>query len=187
MNTFELSTSIQLRRECEEKATYRKILSIPFKFFVTSAYVYMVLPIVIFFITWLKWYIGIPMAGMLLLALYWLIQNEYTENLALVLPMRTILGGILFLAIFLWLTGQGGFFFQYSDNHWRNALFFDLIEYDWPLIYPQTKHALVYYFLHWLVPAIVGKITSSIIVARIALYFCTFIGIFYVVLYYQLS
>lgn len=181
MNTFELLAQTQQIPEYEEKIILRKIVSIPFRNIVIAAYLYMVIPILIFFLMWLKWYIGIPMAGMIVFALYHLVKREYTDSHALVLPLRTLVLGVFSLAIFLWLTGQGGFFFQYSDNHWRNALFFDLVEYDWPLIYPQTQNALVYYFLHWLIPALVGKATSSIIAARIALYFWTLTGVVLVV------
>ena len=181
MNTFELVATAQHVSKYEEQIVQRKIVSIPFRNLVLAAYLYMVIPILIFFLAWLKWYIGIPMAGMIITALYFLTKREYTGDYALVLPLRTLVLGVFALAIFLWLTGQGGFFFQYSDNHWRNALFFDLVEYDWPLIYPQTQNALVYYFLHWLVPAIIGKVASSMMVARIALYVWTLIGVVLVV------
>ena len=65
MNTFELVATAQHVSKYEEQIVQRKIVSIPFRNLVLAAYLYMVIPILIFFLAWLKWYIGIPMAGMI--------------------------------------------------------------------------------------------------------------------------
>lgn len=63
------------------------------------------------------------------------------------------------IALLLWcvLGGQGGFLYQSSDWNARNAVFRDLISYDWPVVY-ENGNALCYYFGFWLVPALVGKL-----------------------------
>lgn len=122
------------------------------------------------------------MACLFIFALYLLIKKEYTEKYALVLPLHTIISGIIALAVFLWLTGQGGFFFQYSDNKTRNAVLFDLINYEWPLVFERTGNAMSYYLLHWLVPALVGKVTSSMFIGRVTLYCWTLLGVILVIL-----
>ena len=55
MNTFE-----QLQPSGTEYHFKGQTVSIPVKYIVTVAYLYMVIPIVIFFLTWLRWYVGIP-------------------------------------------------------------------------------------------------------------------------------
>lgn len=182
MNTFELQVSVRSKSGYEEKIVQRKMIVIHFKLLAMAAYLYMVIPITIFMVTWLRWYVGLPMAFLILFALYRLIQKEYTDDCAVTLSLRTLIIGLLALAVFLWLTGQGGFFFQYSDNFARNALFSDLINFDWPLIYEETGNALSYYLLHWLVPAIVGKIIPNFTIARFALYCWTLLGVILTIL-----
>ncbi len=177
MDSFALSMQGQ-----EEYRFKGKTIDISFKYIVTAAYLYMVIPITIFFMTWLRWYVGFPLTGLVIFALYCLIKKEYNAEPAIAFPVRNIVMGLIVLSIFLWMTGQGGFFFQYSDNHWRNATFFDLIAFDWPVIYEQTGYALVYYFLHWLVPALIGKLAGNLIIARMALFVWTLIGVLLVII-----
>ena len=40
----------------------------------------------------------------------------------------------------------------------REAYFRDLINFKWPLIYPNSGYGYVNYFAHWVVPALFGKI-----------------------------
>lgn len=61
-------------------------------------------------------------------------------------------------AIFVFLSGIGGFWAQSKDYPWRNAIFRDLILRDWPVYYPKSNGYLVYYFGYWLVPALFGKL-----------------------------
>ena len=67
---------------------------------------------------------------------------------------------IVIVAFILWayLGGQGGLFYQTSDWNERNAIFRDLIQFDWPVYYPKTDTMLTYYIGHWLPAAGMGKI-----------------------------
>ena len=58
MNTFELVATAQHVSKYEEQIVQRKIVSIPFRNLVLAAYLYMVIPILIFFLAWLMvyWY-----------------------------------------------------------------------------------------------------------------------------------
>ena len=55
--------------------------------------------------------------------------------------------------------GVIGFFPQSGDMFGRNAMFRDLIIYEWPVIYEKTG-AVVYYTGYWLVPALIGKVAG---------------------------
>ena len=147
------------------------------------AYMYMIVPIIIFFMTWLKWYIGFSFSIILLFGFYVLMKSEYSKsNKILELPVKKFLLISLMLFIFVVLTGQGGFFFQYIDNHWRNAVFRDLVIYKWPVIY-KTGNGLVYYLMHWIVPAFLSKLFGvpgtgkSFIVSRLFLLLWSYLGI----------
>lgn len=153
------------------------MINIKFKNIAIGAYIYIILPIIIFFLTWLRWYVGIPMAILLIFGLIVLLKKDYfNNNSEISLPLKHLIGVGVVILIWTWLSGQGGFFYQTGDNHWRNAIFRDLINFDWPVVYPETGNALVYYLMHWIVPAIFGKIFGWTI-GNIALLIWTYLGI----------
>ena len=172
MNTFE-----QLQPSGTEYHFKGQTVSIPVKYIVTVAYLYMVIPIVIFFLTWLRWYVGIPATVILCSGLYIIAKGIKTGNSSiLVIPTIPFFIGLVFLFLWVAYSGLGGLFFQTGDIHWRNAVFRDLIDYPWPVIYPETQNALCYYLVFWLVPALVGKV-GGWAAANIALLIWGFIGI----------
>ena len=152
-------------------------MSIKFKNIAISAYIYITLPIVIFFCTWLRWYIGIPMAFLLAFGLIVLLKKDYLNNtIEISIPIKHLISISIVILIWTWLSGQGGFFYQTWDHHWRNAIFRDLINFQWPVIYPETGNALVYYIMHWIIPALFGKLFGWT-GGNIALLIWTFIGL----------
>lgn len=153
------------------------MINIKFKYIAISAYVYIILPIIIFFLTWLRWYVGMPMTAILLLGLVVLVKKDYLNNTSEVsVPIKHLILISLIIFIWTWLSGQGGFFYQTNDQHWRNAIFRDLIDFKWPVIYPETGNALVYYLMHWIVPAAFGKLFGWT-GGNIALLFWTYVGL----------
>jgi len=99
------------------------------------------------------------------------------------LPRRILIYTISCVLIWALLSGIGGFAFQNSDFHTRNAIFRDLINYDWPVKYiystntTLTTYNLAYYIGFWLPAALVGKLGGWQI-ANLALYFWAVAGIF---------
>lgn len=131
---------------------------------------------------WLKPSLGILCSVLLIIGLGNIVRsadkNEYWE---IPINVLIVLAGVIFLWILF--SGNGGFFsVQRSDLHWRNATFRDLVDYSWPVVYPETKNALVYYFTYWLVPALFGKI-FGFSVAKLVLFLWTFCGIYLIILY----
>lgn len=123
------------------------------------AIIYISLPVMLFFLGWIKLWISIPIVILFLLAFYKIMKkrkDEQEEVLRIKKSTFFIIGGIALLWCFL--AGQGGFFYQSDDHTYRNALFRDLIQYDWPVIYPEYNRALVYYIGHWMLPAAIGKL-----------------------------
>ena len=139
------------------------------------AYIYLVLPVIIFMLTWIRPVIGVPSAILIVLALVFAMKNAGAGFKGF--PKRAVL--IAFVIAFVWcfLAGQGGFWYQ-SDDHWaRNAIFRDLVYHPWPVVFEQYDVLLNYYIGYWLVPALFGKTVFLLthnaagawLVARIAL------------------
>ncbi len=147
------------------------------KYFIVAAYLYMVIPVMIFMLTWLKLYVGIPMAVTLAGGLFFIYKNEYKDSLdTIVLPVKDIV--IITFLLFLWvvLSGSGKLFYETEDWQVRNAVFRDLINFKWPVVYEQKGTALAYYLLQWIVPAGFGKILGWRM-GNIALLFWNFAGV----------
>lgn len=130
-----------------------------------AAILYMALPLLCFFCGFLRWYYMLLCCGVLALVV-WRILAGYQEENDKVLDadkkfpeytLKTVLAVFGVSLLWTYLGGMNGYFYQSWDWAWRNAVYFDLIEFDWPVIYPQTGSALVYYFGHWLPPAILAK------------------------------
>lgn len=130
------------------------------------SYAYLIVPIIIFVIGWIKPIYSIPIIAMLIgisIKIYKQCKKEETEEK--ILTSKGV--GILFfcLTILCILGGHGGFFYQTTDWNERNAIFRDLINHEWPVYYPKTNCALTYYIGQWMVPAILGKIIKCLLSA----------------------
>ena len=125
-----------------------------------AAAVLVVLPIIVFFIGFLKPVYALIGTLVCLISLGAVLKSRNT------LPGRdnTIAFTRMELAVFLgvmllwgYLGGMNGFFYQSTDWNIRNAVFRDLLYNRWPVVYPQKMTALVYYIGYWLVPAALAK------------------------------
>lgn len=137
----------------------------------TLTLLYALIPIVIFFIGWLRPIYSIPATIVLIYsALVHIKLNEkrtgFTE--LKVDWKKTVL---IALVAFIWVycSGIGGYTNQEWDHHARNAIFYDLLTFDWPIYYdfPPDYHfkalagkhlSLNYYFTFWLPAACFGKL-----------------------------
>ncbi len=122
------------------------------------------LPVMLFFLFWLRWYAGIPACMIFAAGIFTALRSfrkEQQEEPFLEMDLRLL--GMIFLFLMLWAAGSGvgGFVSQKTDHYWRNAIFHDMITHEWPVMYFQGRNALVYYISHWLVPAGCGKLVLS--------------------------
>jgi hypothetical protein len=134
-------------------------------------YGYLVFPVILFAIGWLKPLLAIPLTILLCYAVIRSVR-DYEDNRPVKLYTSTILISVfIILGVLYWvyLSGIGGFSFQNDDFDLRNATLRDLIDFNWPVIYnyptePQIHElaghqgALVYYFTYWLPSALFGKV-----------------------------
>jgi len=128
---------------------------------------YLLLPFIIFCCGWLRW----PLAagGCLLLGVgVYRMWADLTPSLRPEMLTRRQwgwgVGILLLLAVWCFFSGIGGFSFQNYDHLYRNAIFRDLINLDWPVRYgvrdgagQVTSYRMSYYIGFWLPAALVGK------------------------------
>ena len=138
-----------------------KKITISKSFFEKLAIIYVICPIIVFLFGWTRFYIALITTGLLVYATYKFIKkNVLNDDKIIYIDLRILFTIIVILGIWCWTSVIGGFFVQRWDHHARNAVFRDLITYDWPVIYPKTGNGLVYYFTFWMIPALIGKIAG---------------------------
>ena len=119
-------------------------------------YIYLALPLFIFLISWLDFGIGLILDILLGYGFYKIYPKNSDETL--VLNINTLLLFVIIAFIWCFCGGIGYFYYQPFDYHFRNAVFRDLINFEWPVFYDKANTPMVYYMAFWLVPALVGKL-----------------------------
>lgn len=120
------------------------------------SYLYLLLPIICFYLSYLKIYISIPLVILLSIIIY-KIFKEY-DNKDIIISKKNLIIIFIFTIILCITAGLGGFFYQSSDYHYRNAIFRDMITKSFPVYYNNYNVYLDYYFGFWIIPALIGKL-----------------------------
>lgn len=158
---------------------------------------YLIVPIVFFFLGYLKLPIGI-LLSLALISVFVLAIIDCNNNPAgmkndysLAFPVKFLIISAIFAIIISVLSGIGEFVWSTYDHAFRRATLNDLVNYSWPVIYdPSTQtnpevieetismgpQGFVYYFTFWMIPAAIGKL-FGITAANIALVLWSSIGI----------
>ncbi len=123
-----------------------------------AAYAFLALPVFVFLLGFLRWYLAVPLTLFLCVALLLAWRRPDGERKYLVLSRRGLLALFAVAAAWCFFAGLGNLYYQSDDWSARNAIFRDLITYRWPVIYPAKNAALVYYIGYWLPAALVGKL-----------------------------
>ena len=176
---------------------FRKEIKITFSNFFIAAMLYLVLPVVIFFIGYLKivWALlfSVITVGCAVLSFLDIAKKKpenALEERSVTLKVSYFIWLIPFALFFIYLSGVGEFSWAVSDHRVRYAILNDLINYKWPVIYDfSTQHnpvvsealgegqvAFAYYFVFWMVPALFGKL-FGFTAARIVLLLWSAIGL----------
>lgn len=143
---------------------------------------YLTLPFILFLFGWVRLTISIPIALVLLFALYkLLITNHQSPITSFLFPLSSSTAyWLLITALWLLLSGIGGYAFQNWDHNWRNVVLRDLMNFDWPVYYAQPESGpikmLVYYVGFWLPSALIAKFTNWQ-VAHLALFIWSLLGL----------
>lgn len=129
--------------------------------------IYMVLPITIFILGWIKLWFSIP--AVIIIA-YLLFRMSKDKTIIPELPsfskkeIETLILAILIIALWVYFSGIGKFVFQNDDHLYRNAVFEMLVNNKWPVIKNfnvdgvNTPFMFVYYIGFWMPAALIGKI-----------------------------
>lgn len=133
---------------------------------VGQAFLWLVIPVVIFLLGWFIWWIALPATILLIAALYRILRFFNVDSIGLKSVKITpsywwSIAGIILLLL---LCGHGGIFYQQWDWQFRNAIFFDLARRPWPVTYDAgTPELLCYYFAFFLPGALISKWTGLIL------------------------
>ena len=119
--------------------------------------IYITLPVIIFLLGWIRPQYSILATVMLLFSVYTIFKQKKSpvKNLQLSYKMLVVL--CLIALVWCFLAGQGGYYYQSPDYDCRNAIFRDLINFKWPVVYQFNNTALVYYIGYWMPAALIGK------------------------------
>ena len=135
-----------------------------------AALFYLMTPIIIFAFGWLKTGYACGITAVLLAAFFFSLKEMADVDIHFDMKQVNITLAVCIL-VMLWvgLSGIGGISFQNSDHEIRNAIFRDLVQNPWPVVYhfsgDQSAQALaghdgalVYYIAYWLPAAFAGKL-----------------------------
>lgn len=122
-----------------------------------AAYLYMSLPVMCFLLFYMSSWAGIILF-LVFAAVFFMVMRDTSIDGQDLRTTRKYLF-VMALAVIMWtyFGGQGNLYYQSDDWHFRNAIYRDLLYRDWPVTYPASHKALVYYIGHWLPPAILTK------------------------------
>lgn len=151
------------------------------KLLIKISYLYLGLPLIIFLLGWFKLQYSIPLAAIVISGIifafkqYSEIQNNFLNKK---IDIKKAILVSVFLFIWVYLSGIGGYGLQNYDYDKHNAIFRDLINYHWPVIYDLPKYSglLIYYIGYYLPSALIGKLFGWN-VANISLFVWSFIGV----------
>lgn len=152
----------------------KKQLRITYTFLRRCAFVYISLPLLCFFLFWIKWYFAVIACSALAACLLTAEENNILKKLfkkeaktdtaekSITISKTAFAAVVLISLVYLILCGLGRLWAQSSDYLWRNAIFRDLIVRDWPVYYDKFKGALSYYIGMWLPAAAPAKLVYLI-------------------------
>ena len=146
---------------------------------------YLTIPVVIFMLGNLRPLIGIPaavlMAGCCVFSCIDFckgpdrkLKDRSSDFFGMKMPIKYLIALFMVALITVFISGVGEYVYSMLDHVFRRAVFNDLINYKWPVIYDySTQHnprviavlgktqgntALIYYSTYWMPSALVGKL-----------------------------
>ncbi|MBI5282257.1 MAG: hypothetical protein HY858_11295 [Candidatus Solibacter usitatus] len=121
-----------------------------------AALAYLALPVFLFLLFWLRWYVAIPAAALLAMSLKLSVHQRPSAAIPSPrLRARHVIFALLLALLPVLLSGIGGFGPQSVDAPKHNAVLLDLTDGAWPVTYPDAP--LSYYIAWYLPAAALGK------------------------------
>lgn len=120
---------------------------------------YLYLPLIVFLLGWVSPVVSVPVLLISIIGIFFAMKNVWNNNKSKIIPVSVLEMGfvlLLFIAFFVFV-GQGDLFPQDFDWHKHHAIFNDLLNYSWPVVYDNNS-MLTYYLGQYIVPAAIAKI-----------------------------
>ena len=195
---------VQKSKKCKNTDTgsAKGTVTLSYRVFFTLCILFLVLPVLIFCIGYLRPLIGITFAvafsGMSAIAVLDCMKAPGGTELNkrekdILIPVKYLVIFAVAAVLVSLVTGVGEYVYTLQDHPYRRAILNDLVNYKWPVIYnydtqtnPDVKaifglasgeRAFSYYFVYWLPAAVIGKLLGFG-AANVALLIWNSIGIF---------
>jgi hypothetical protein len=125
---------------------------------------YLYSPILIFVLGWTKIFVSVPVVIVSSIAIVFAMRKICNENRNEVyISFGEILLAFCIFFLFFIMVGHSNLTAQDFDWHKHHAIFNDLMNYDWPVVY-EDGSMLTYYLGQYMVPSFIGKVFNSSIV-----------------------
>lgn len=124
--------------------------------------IYLYLPVVIFFISWINPLIGIPAAVVCCYLVYQCSQRQAYRKIQWDKIWPFLIVALVVIILWELLSGLGGFFQQSYDWQKHNVLMGDLVNRTWPVHYHfrGENGVMSYYIGEYIIPALIGKLAG---------------------------
>ena len=152
--------------------------------------IYLSLPLILFSVGFLRWYVAIVIAGATIYSTYsiYILHSSKDDNWQL--NRTQVFGAITVALSCCFFLGISGYWSQSYDWVVKNPLLNELTHSSWPVVIDNSKASievkdicgedrvgLVYYLFFYLPAAIVGKISGSLALSRFALFLWSSYGV----------
>ncbi len=153
------------------------------KILIKGSIFYLILPILLFIFFWLDEKVApfmlffLSFCGFRMDRSIAFRKGEYQITKRNLLSLLVV---ISLLIVWFYFSGIGRFVYQNYDHRYKNAIFQDLMTYQWPVHFHDAVYnkpaMLCYYFFFWLPPALLGKAAGPFR-ANIILFLWSLIGL----------
>jgi len=142
-----------------------------------------------FLTTWIKPFVGWPIAIAVVISLVKCVKDLDNQDTPVIYINRNFWLMLALVLLFTAFTGIGGLFYQEMFDHaFRNAVFYDLVNYEWPVVRGNVGtgnvELLCYYHAFWLPAAALAKMTGSLFVGNMAQLIYAFIGFVMIAIFF---
>ena len=149
---------------------------------------YLTIPIVIFLTGYLKPWIGIPAALLMIVSTVFSCRDfckdpekklfdKSSASMGMKMPLKYLIILAVISLVTVFVSGVGEYIYSMVDHVFRRAIFNDLINYKWPVIYDYSTQinprvisvlgktegttAMIYYMTFWMPSALIGKLFGT--------------------------
>lgn len=131
------------------------------KYLPLLAYAYLCIPVLFFLLFWVKPILSVPLSLAVVYSFFQTVRHASPLQIDLKSHRNKLI--VIFVLLLVWVisSGIGGLAWQNRWDHmYRNALFQDLIRFDWPVVNLDgaQPRSLCYYIGFWLPSALFGKV-----------------------------